>query len=388
MREILHELRGSSPGTVRRWSSLHHGHARSGRKVVIQCALHADEVPGLLVGFHLRQRLAALEQQGAIEGEIVLVPMANPIGLAQEVLGSPVGRFELRSGQNFNRGYRALTPQLLERLDGQLTQDAAANTRRIRLEAGRLLDEWQADSELESLQQGLQRLAIDADVVLDLHCDSQALIHLYAPTPHEATACELAKCLGATPVLLARESGDDPFDESVARHWWELQEAWAGRVPVELACFSTTIELRGERDVDHATAASDAQSLLEFLVHTGDLGDGAVQSLASGNAAGIVSPRTTASIRPPCVTALEAVDPVVTPVAGVLVMLASLGDTVQAGSTLAEVVDPLTGAVTALQAGTTGLLFAHTDRRWVQAGQRVAKVAGHRPLRSGKLLSP
>lgn len=396
MKEVLHELTGSSPGTRRFWSSLHYGAGRSGRKVFIQCALHADEIPGLIVGVHLRGLLAALEAQGAIEGEIVLVPMANPVGLSQGVLGSAVGRFELSSGQNFNRGYRYLTPGLMEALQGRLGADAQANTRLIRAEALRLLEQWQPASEIESLQRGLQRLAIDADVVLDLHSDSEALIHLYAPTPHEGLARALAECLGATPVLLAMESGDDPFDESVSRHWWELQAAWEGRAPVELACFSTTIELRGERNVDHATAAADAQGLLRFLVITGDLPAASVQAavgrgLGAGGEAAAAMPSgldKAAGAQALRVTALEAVDPVITPVGGILVMARRLGDSIETGAVIAEVIDPSTGRSTPLKAATTGLLFAHTDRRWVQAGQRVAKVAGDRAIRSGKLLSP
>ena len=59
----------------------------------------------MIVAHHLREQLLALEAEGRIEGEIVLVPSANPIGLAQRVLAAPVGRFDLANGMNFNRGY-------------------------------------------------------------------------------------------------------------------------------------------------------------------------------------------------------------------------------------------------------------------------------------------
>jgi len=39
--------------------------------------------------------------------------------------------------------------------------------------------ELPAGTELQSLRRTLLGLAIDADVVLDLHCDNEALLHLY-----------------------------------------------------------------------------------------------------------------------------------------------------------------------------------------------------------------
>jgi predicted deacylase len=40
---------------------------------------------------------------GAITGEIVVVPMANPLGADQALNSAIMGRFELRTGANFNR---------------------------------------------------------------------------------------------------------------------------------------------------------------------------------------------------------------------------------------------------------------------------------------------
>jgi len=40
-----------------------------------------------------------------LTGEVILVPVANPIGLAQRLDHKPMGRFELDSSENFNRHY-------------------------------------------------------------------------------------------------------------------------------------------------------------------------------------------------------------------------------------------------------------------------------------------
>src|SRR3712207_6471063 len=96
-------------------------------RVYVQASLHADEIPGMIAAHHLRERLIALEAEGRVKGEIVLVPSANPIGLAQRVLGSHIGRFNLADGINFNRGYPDLVPKVAERIDGKLTGNGEAN---------------------------------------------------------------------------------------------------------------------------------------------------------------------------------------------------------------------------------------------------------------------
>jgi predicted deacylase len=72
-------LPSASPGTSRSLSIIRYGMPGSGPKVYIQAGLHADEAPGFLVAYHLQQLLDHAE----IKGEIILVPVANPIGLSQ-----------------------------------------------------------------------------------------------------------------------------------------------------------------------------------------------------------------------------------------------------------------------------------------------------------------
>lgn len=373
MQTRRHNLPPATPGTESHVLSLHFGTASGGPKAYIQCALHADEIPGLLVGFHLRRELDRLEQQGRIIGEIVLVPAANPLGGAQALLGAQIGRFDLGTGINYNRGYRDLTPELSPRLAGRLGPDAVANTRLIRQACLQALEAWSPASEAEALKRCLQHLAVDADTVLDLHCDSQALMHLYAPTPWAETGLALGQCLNAAVVLLAKESGDNPFDESVSRHWWELQEALGGQHPIELGCFSTTVELRGEADVTHADASRDAQGLLAFLEQRGHLTPGSAAPPLAGTACTCLP--------------LEGVDPLVAPCGGVLVFQSTLGESVKAGQTVAELIDPWTGTSTPVSSQVDGLFFAHSKTRWAMRGERIGKVAGEKAFRSGKLLS-
>ena len=100
--EHIH-LVGATPGQRHSLTVLRFGAGNAGPKATIQAALHADEVPAMLVAQKLRGLLAKLEAEGQMRGEVVLVPYANPLGLAQQLLGQHQGRFDLRDGVNFNR---------------------------------------------------------------------------------------------------------------------------------------------------------------------------------------------------------------------------------------------------------------------------------------------
>jgi predicted deacylase len=73
-------------------------------------------------------------RRAAFTGEVVLVPAANPIGMAQRVLhGTHQGRFDLASGENFNRHYTDLTEKPWPpAVHGRLGSDAAANVALVR----------------------------------------------------------------------------------------------------------------------------------------------------------------------------------------------------------------------------------------------------------------
>lgn len=374
MRIENHPLPAISAGTTRQITSLHFGRAsniQDANKVYIQSSLHADEIPGMLVSHYLRQRLLALEQADAIVGEIVLVPVANPIGLAQDIQGSAFGRFDLATGINFNRGYQYLTPALVEKLTGRLGADAAENIALIRHEALAILAQWQPANEAAALKKTLQTLAIDADIVLDLHCDNQAVMHLYTGTPLADATMPLARYLGAQALLLSVLSGDDPFDESCSRHWWELTQHFGSETPIALGCQAVTIELRGESDLAHSFAQQDADAILQFLIQAGHI-------------KGVAAPMPAALCQ---ATPLEGSEPIAAPHAGALVFTKNTGDMIAAGESIGDVIDPISGTVTPMISNVAGVLYARVARRYAQHGMRVAKVAGAFAYRSGNLLS-
>lgn len=345
------------------------GEAGARPRIYVQASLHADEIPGMIAAHHLRERLLVLEAEGRIKGEIVLVPSANPIGLTQRVLGNHIGRFNLADGINFNRGYPHLVPQVAERIEGKLTQDGEANVRLIREALMAELEAWETSNPAEVMKKALLRLSLEADIVLDMHCDAEAVVHLYTHTRSAEAFAPLSALIGAHAYLLADVSGDEPFDEACSRPWAELADRFPDH-PIPFSCHSTTLEFRGERDVSHDTARADAAAIVDFLVLRGAI---------AGEAPTVPEPSCQA-------TELAASVPVKSPATGILVFRANIGDRVKAGDVIADIVDPHTGAVTPARTETDGVMFARIALRFVTEGMRLSKVAGTTAKRTGKLL--
>jgi uncharacterized protein len=364
------DLIAPAPGQSCRVQVLRFGSASSGRKAYIQAALHADEVPAMLTALRLKSLLMELETQGQLLAEIVLVPYANPLGLSQHIHGQHHGRFNLSDGINFNRSFPELTQAIMGQASLQLGSDAKANVQTIRHALKAAADALPALTSTQDLKRRLLQQAIDADIVIDLHCDSDAVVHVYGLTPQTDTLTQLAAHLGAHAVLLATESGDSPFDEACSRPWLELQKHY-GEEKVPLACLSTTVELRGEADVSHTLANQDAHALIGFLQT-----QGFIQGAAS---------KKVALCQP---TPLAGSEPITAPSAGVIVFHRQSGDTVQVGDAIADIVNPDTGAITTLRCQSGGVMYARCSTRWAHAGKRLAKIAGTSLARTGKLLSP
>lgn len=347
------------------------GKAGAGPAVYIQAALHADEIPGMLCAVELQRKLTAREAAGEVSGEIILVPVANPIGLSQDVLGNPIGRFDLADGGNFNRSFPSFGKALAEAVKGRLGENAEENVARVRAALARLLAEHPAASAAEHLKKALIGLALPCDLVLDLHCDAEASMHLYTHSASVTTFAPLAVRLGCTAFLIAENSGGDPFDEAVSRPWFELA-ALLPDWPIPFACQSTTVELRGQGDVSGELARADAEAILGFLRDVGAL-------------TGAQSPLPAPLCEP---TPLAASLPLFAPVSGILTYRRDIGSLVAEGEVLAEIIDPLAGHRTEIRSPCAGMFFARTALRFVKPGRRLGKVAGVTPARSGYLLSP
>jgi predicted deacylase len=371
MQVKVHPLISPAVGTSRSITSFHFGPG-SGEKIYIQSSLHADELPGMLVSWHLRRKLAELEQAGKLRGEIVLVPVANPIGLNQQMNGHLLGRFELNSSQNFNRYFLDFAPLVGPRIEGKLSGDAIANRELVRRTMGEILAEQQPTTELASQRVALQQLSYDADIVLDLHCDWDAVMHLYTNPDTWDQVEPLARYIGAQASLLALNSVGDPFDEVHSFCWSALRERFGTQYPIPYGAVSVTVELRGQPDVSHELNEADADAIIAFLTHRGVI-DGTAPELPP---------------LPYAATPLAGAEPIDVPTSGVIAFRKPVGVWVEAGDAIADVIDPIADTVTTVHAKTSGVLYARHIARFATAGMTIAHVAGATAFRTGQLLSP
>ncbi len=299
--------------------------SESGPGVYMQAALHAHEIPGLVALDRLIPHLEAAEREGRLAGSVTLVPHANPIGLAQAVFGETLGRFDFNERVNFNRSFPTAPPELLE---------------------GRPAS--------ERLKATLIALAVEADVVLDLHCDDEGPVYLYVAERQLEEGRRLARAMQAAVILT--DAGDDPisFDLAVATQWSKEGIESDSR-------FAATVELRGMIDVTHALADRDAAGLYRYLVGIGSVSDTLPNIVSEDAITGDV----------------DAAQLISTPVPGALLYDVAIGDWVAEGQRLAVVISTAGKDHHPIRAPFEGFVMTRRDRRFVRRGENIIKVLRH-----------
>jgi len=376
--EII-ELSSPNPGSSRHLRVHRYGTPGARPKAYVHSSLHAGEWPGLLVLHHLTRLLDDADRDGKIIGEIILLPFANPIGLGQRIHGGQVGRFHLDGGGNFNRGWPNLTEPVAKAVDGNLSHNNGLNINVIREALVGAVGDLSRADDIAELRATLLGLSIDANIVIDLHCDSLATLHVYANSAQVADALILTRDLGS-PVLLLEDTADtEPFDGANYGPWVKLCQRFNLDDNIAEQCFGVTVELRGENDVSDDLALQDARALFRFLTRKG---------IIDGDPGPLPEAQCQA-------TPLDGVDVGTAPATGVVVWHKNPGDAIAEGDHIADLVDieasDPKAARTPIHARTTGYMFARKSAVLVRAGDQLFKIAGLKSLayrKQGSLLAP
>ncbi|BAK76797.1 succinylglutamate desuccinylase/aspartoacylase family protein [Pseudogulbenkiania sp. NH8B] len=372
MKQYQHPLQGMSLGSQRHISSFHYGDSSQGQpRAYIQAGLHASEIPGMLVAHYLREKLQLLEDSGQLTGEVIVVPVANPVGLDQTVLSYQMGRFDFATGQNFNRLFPSLAESVAQDVADQQRGSPQENVQLIRRALQRQLAKFKTVRTVDSLRTTLLALSCGCDLVLDLHCDCESVLHLYTHPAFLDAIMPLSALLGAHATLYAEIQGGSPFDEAHVEFWTRLKTLLPQH-DIPLATTTATIELRGQLDVGHQQAEVDADAIIEYLRLSG--------YCEGGKAVEVPFP----SHKP---TPLAGTEVIVAEKAGVITYVAECGKYLQLGEPVVDVVDPISGETIRYVATTAGVMFARQNRRYAMPGMDLAYIAGKIPLRTGELLS-
>jgi len=236
--------------------------------VYIQANMHGAEVQGNAVIFQLLELLKNTD----IKGDITLVPYANPVGCNHKNGEYTLGRFDPITGMNWNRMYHfdadMIKPFVRESI-GKDDSTIEKNFKKLMIDS----IEQKLEHNIFGLTTGqrmayqLQRLAHQADYVLDLHTGPISSKHLYCPE----YAKESAKYFDIPHTLLIPNSFDGALDEATFCPWWDLQEAFA-ELGIEFSISSETlnkesftVELGSQEQIDLDVALEDAKSIMNYL---------------------------------------------------------------------------------------------------------------------------
>lgn len=360
------DLPVTSPGTQHKLRVVTFGDADARPKIYLQAAIHADETPGIVVLHYLQNLLNDLDARGQIKGHIVLVPMANPYGTGQRVFGHLIGRYSFTDGINFNRGHIDLSDIVEAKLANKLDSHKAANNQLVRQTLKAAADELPASNEVSFLKRTLLSMAIDADYCLDLHCDAEALLHLYSLNSRLDELELLSAQLGCEGAYICDVAGGNPFDEAISLPWLKLAERFPD-CPIAKPPLAATVEYRGKSDVSVELATSDANNLIAFMQRVG---------IVTGEPGEVPLARCK-------LTPLEGVDHIRAPKAGVVLHSKEVGDHVQGGDIVARILDPFCQSdkcVIEIVTRTSGVVYNRTNQRMVSIGEQIMCVAGERVL--------
>ena len=371
------QLPSMTPGSARHVAVHRFGKAGARPKVYLQAAIHANELPGAMALHHLMPMLVEADRKGLIKGEIIVVPTVNPIGLAQLSGNNHVGRYDALSLGNFNRNWLDLSGEVADAVGSRLGRDEKANVAMIRAAALKALAAMKPTSELQTLRVEIMKLSIDADLVLDLHCDQDAVLHLFISRrdcggPAEALAADL----GAEATLY-----NDPWPEALTFSgvngalWARLADKYPDAA-IPQACQSATVEYRGQHDVTHEIGDSDARNLFRHMVRRG---------VIAGRAGKL--PELKAEPMP-----MAGMDVGYSPATGILTYLVPKGAWVRKGTAVCEVIDPSDArgpkARKQLLSRTDGILFSGKQNgRLAWPGAVLYRIAGPKVLAHRKGMS-
>ena len=374
--KVSKTLVGDTPGRSTELNYFRIGPQDAARKVYLQAALHADEQPGIMVLHHLLPLLRAADSAGELNARFVVFPMVNPLGMGDIEFGQHQGRYNRGSGVNHNRDWPVLYDAVGEGMAAKFGDDGEENIESVRAALRAWAESLPQVTAFDQWRQSVVTEACDADYVFDLHCDDDSLLHIFSIPQLADNMQQLANWSGAAATMLAQDSGGGSFDEVWPAIWLRLAEECADK-PLPLPVVSCTLEYRGQNDTFDDMNRQDALNLYGYFQE---------QGLITGEPLGTKSAARAG-------TDLRATEYLRAPYAGLLAYRVELGDWVEKGDTVAELIaldgDGAFVDRMPLLAGTSGQVISRKTTKYVWAGANVSKIVGSEMIESrvGSLLS-
>lgn len=334
-------------------------------QVYIQSAVHAAEMQGSAVIFKLIKQL----QQLVLNAEFVLVPNCNPFGRTQRAGEYLQGRFDATTGNNWNRFYhydKQDTAEFVDSLSADLaglseTQITRLFKQHLKCKLANKIDRDWGVNTAQFLNSTLQALAVEADLVLDLHTGPSSTRHIYAPE----FLAEQAKLFNIENIISIPVAFAGALDEASFAPWLDLAELLASKgVDYQYRVKAYTVELGSQENICLTQARQDSLGILNYLQQ---------QQLIDGFGAVAQTDITT--------TLLKDYKTLFSKHAGMVEYLAKAGDKVKKGQVIARVLNSLEfdteNAVVDVIAPASGTVILHYPSAAVQVGTQLYKIAMH-----------
>ena len=243
--------------------------AHPGPQVYLQSSMHAAEIQGQGVLWHLLQYLSNLD----FNGQIQIITAANPMVANQKMLTHTMGRYNLLTGNNWNRNYLDFQEHLhfdfAQFAQAHQKQNLVEITQSFKQAAHHALQEFLKNpyglSDEQRLAVTLQSYASQADIVIDLHNAWAGTHYLYA-TEDDANAPSWGiPFIIRMPYLFA-----GALDEASFMPWFYLAQALRvlGK-DIKFDFASYTVELASEECFSFAQSKQDLFFLLNYLAARG-----------------------------------------------------------------------------------------------------------------------
>ena len=307
---------------------------QEGPVAYVQANVHGGELQGNAAILGLFEILGTAH----LRGTVFFVPRANPVSANQQVGDYVSGVYDLLTGNNFNRGYlyltgpsRSTSAACYVDVDsfaaahqtstlGEIRDDFRAS---LKAALAAIEDEtvpWGADARLE-FALAIQKMAVDADVVLDLHTGDRAPRYVYVPDGAHAAA----RAFGFPFVLEVPPRFGGALDEASFVPWQDLSDAFRrlGRTDVPRLVDGFTVELGSMNAFSLEAGREDARRIASALRHYGVL-DGEPDAPPCRQVAGAIGDYRS----------LHA------PVGGLVDLAVEPGTKVKAGDVVVRLVDP------------------------------------------------
>lgn len=234
------------------------------RAVYLQASLHGAEIQGNLVIEVLLRYFA----KNPPKGRVTLVPFCNPIGAGEKLGDYTQGRYDPVSGANWNRSFvdQAVFAKEFIQKSQNLSLSDLVTKLRAQLKENLDAQKTKMGNISQRLSWQLQRIAIDHDVVLDLHCDMDSLVYAYAPD----YAIEDLRYLDIEYGISMSKLDMGAMQDSFYGPWQILANLRSlNKNETRLLPRAFTLELGNQEVVSREAAVKQAAGIINYLKHLG-----------------------------------------------------------------------------------------------------------------------